>query len=83
MWKGGIVSSYHAVLMLNCNYGIKVSTATLCDTWPVLNTARGVVNLISQLEKRCMCIGNPDEIFQPLIATRKGVFKNAQGKSKL
>lgn len=61
---------------------VKVSSKVLA-AWPVLTTVLHIIDMITMLHQLCVCVGNPDDTFKPLIAIRKGVFKNAQGKPLL
>lgn len=44
-----------------------------------LHTVPNIIGVMNALSFSKVCIGNPDDIFQPLIEARKGIFKNAQG----
>ena len=39
-----------------------------------------VADLTAAIDGSCLCVGNPDDRFQPLLARHQGVFVDQHGK---
>ena len=52
---------------------------TLSSKEPLLRSPANVADLTAAIDGSCLCVGNPDDRFRPLLA-RRGVFMDQHGK---
>ena len=53
---------------------------TLASKQPLLRSPANVADLTATIDGSCLCVGNPDDRFRPLLARRQGVFTDQHGK---
>ena len=54
--------------------------STLVSTQLLLGSSVDVTNLVAAISGSCICVGNPDDKFRPLLTKRQGVFMDQHGK---
>jgi len=56
------------------------SCSVLASTQSVLRSPADLTNLMAVVSDSCLCVGNPDDRFRPLLTRRQGVFMDQHGK---
>ena len=53
---------------------------TLASTEQLLRSPADVTEITAAIDGSCLCVGNPDDKFRPLLGQRQGVFMDQDGK---